>query len=472
MGLSHKRLAFFYALIGLVIVLFFITIPVGQNVDRSNPLVIGTFMLNGLVWTVMLIRSLTEHPYSSQIIHWFFCLFFFFFAALLQYLNGAFPWVGYLSDDTVLYGNIVTLVWTVFFILGTKVKSKHILNIRGISGFTQKKLPLDCGAAMTVSMCICGFIAIYSIATTGFVNLLSRATSATSWSDNSSIGMLIGHSTRAFCVISSLFSAHVIRKTGRFKIRGLIILACLLITSFPTGIERYAMASIFGALFLTFFPSLKRNNFFIAAFMLGFVVILPFLNAFRRVSFVDVDILASLVDAVKNIPTAWLAGDYDAFTTLCMAIEYVQRLGSTMFMQLVGVLVFFVPRTFWPSKPVGSGYTVARASGMSFTNISMPLPGEGYINFGLAGVVLFAFLIGFIVSNFDNAYWSVGTEDSTRTIDLIYPLVMLMFFFISRGDLLSSWAYTFANIVIWIVFCLMVEILSHVRLISAPGGQK
>ena len=242
-----------------------------------------------------------------------------------------------------------------------------------------------------------------------------------------------------------------------------VIIMCLLLTSFPTGIARYAMASIYGALFLTLFPQLKKNNFFIVAFMIGFVIILPFLNSFRRTAFEDVNILLNLLKAVKNIPVAWLAADYDAFTTMCMALEYVWAHGVTFFRQLLGVVLFFIPRAFWPSKPVGSGHTVAIASGMMFSNISMPLPGEGYINFGIIGVILFAFVTGYLTKSLDRAFWLAGAADESRNIDLVYPVIMLMFFFICRGDLLSSWAYAVANIVVWVLFCQMVEVLSHLK---------
>lgn len=463
MGISKKRMTFIYVLMGVIIALAFFTIPI-INAVSLNPLVILMFMVNAVLWVTMLCRSLVIHPYSLQIIHWFFFLFFFFFAALIQYMNRAFPWVGMLSDETVLFGNIIALVWSVFFILGGKIKVNNKCPINAIKKFSQKQIPLDCGIAMVVIMIICVLIATYSIATTGFVNLLARSTANTSWSDNSSIDMVFSHATRAFCTFSALFSVHIVRKTGRFRFRAVIILICLLITAFPTGVARYAMASIYGALFITLFPSLKKNRFFIIVFMVGFVVVLPFLNSFRNLAFEDVNIILSLKKAVQKIPIAWLAEDYDAFTTMCMAIDQVWHSGISFFYQLLGVILFFVPRTIWPSKPVGSGHTVAKSVGMSFTNISMPLPGEGYLNFGIVGVALFAFFVGFASSRFDKSFWITGPSDESRNIDLIYPVIMLMFFFICRGDLLSSWAYTFANLFVWFLFCQLVNGLSHLKM--------
>lgn len=465
MGITRKRLAFIYVLIGIFIALFFVTIPVG-NKSGLNPFIMLTFLINGTLWLVMLGKSLIERAFSFQIMHWFFLLFFFFFAALLQYASKAFPWVGRLSDDTVLYGNIIALVWSLFFIFGGAAVPKH----RAINKttFTQSALALNSSTVMTVVAGICVLIATYDVATTGFVNLLARATAVRGRDiESSSLRLLMDHSTRAFCAISALYAVHVVRHTHKYKFRALVILACLLINSFPTALSRYAMASIYGAFLLTLFPKLKNNRFFIFAFMVGFIVVLPFLNAFRLTAFEDVNIIRSLLNAIRGIPTAWLAGDYDAFTMMCLATEYVQLRGVTWFRQLLGAILFFVPRVLWPAKPTGSGGIAGAALGLSFLNISMPLPGEGYMNCGLLGVILFAFAIGYVTSRIDRAYWvGDGYGDEVRSIELIYPLAMLMFFFICRGDLLSSWAYTFANIAIWVVFCFLVNGLSLVKCFS------
>ena len=47
----------------------------------------------------------------------------------------------------------------------------------------------------------------------------------------------------------------------------------------------------------------------------------------------------------------------------------------------------------------------------------------------------------------DNCYWYRDKEDDRR-IDVVYPVTMMMFFFMCRGDLLSSVAYMVAYIVV------------------------
>ena len=148
----------------------------------------------------------------------------------------------------------------------------------------------------------------------------------------------------------------------------------------------------------------------------------------------------------------WLAGDYDAYTMLTLAIDYVSTRGTTWMRQLVGVIFFWMPRAIWKNKPVGSGYFIAEQLGWSFKNLSCPLPGEAYINLGFIGILLFAISIGKIMKFLDNCYWCRDNEDNRR-IDVLYPVIMMLFFFMCRGDLLSSAAYMVAYIVVGYIMC-------------------
>jgi oligosaccharide repeat unit polymerase len=105
----------------------------------------------------------------------------------------------------------------------------------------------------------------------------------------------------------------------------------------------------------------------------------------------------------------------------------------------------------WPNKPYGSGSYMGQSLNWSFTNISCPLPGEAYINFGIFGIILFGVVFGFISKLMDRFYWE-KTSDTRTKFDILYAIMLMMFFFMLRGDLLSSWAYFLAFVFIWGVF--------------------
>jgi oligosaccharide repeat unit polymerase len=109
--------------------------------------------------------------------------------------------------------------------------------------------------------------------------------------------------------------------------------------------------------------------------------------------------------------------------------------------QLIGTIFFFIPRSIWPNKPTGSGSTLADMNGQPFGNISMPYIAEGYINFGIFGVILFMFFLGYILNTFDTFFWN-NKKNKTTLFNVYYTILIGLIFFIMRGDMLSSISYT------------------------------
>jgi len=65
----------------------------------------------------------------------------------------------------------------------------------------------------------------------------------------------------------------------------------------------------------------------------------------------------------------------------------------------------------------------------------MPFPAEGYINFGIIGILLFAFILSLISKITDNWY-------KYNDLRLFFSLfVCFHMVFMLRGDLMSSFAY-------------------------------
>lgn len=455
-----KQLLKVYSLIALLVMLvsmLFIAIP-WENVPTKDLAVMATFILNGTVWGFLLFYELTKRAYSLLIIHWLFCFLFFFCIAFAQYMYGVFPWVALRSDELLLQINFLLLVWTLFVWIGYRItfsrkRNKHLTVpdtfqvpgwlVAGLTGFTLIN-------------------AIYRVATVGFSALLARGTASVSYGiESSSAGLFVGHTLQAISFFAAIFSFTFYKQKHKGLLWVGITLLCLLVSYFPTALSRHAAAAIYGGLMLTMFMPLRKSRVFIALLLAGFLVILPFLNAFRGVSFAEVDMLEAVQRVFNHLADDWLAGDYDAYAMLTLIWEHVQCNGITWGLQLLGVFLFWVPRTWWVAKPMGTGAFVSTQLGWQFTNLSAPLPAEALINFGW-GYVLFAIILGGLMGKLDGIYWTNldVTEKTVRKYDLLYPVLIMFFFFMNRGDLLSSTAYMMAYVGVWFV---LVRCCKHVN---------
>ncbi|WP_413854063.1 hypothetical protein [Candidatus Ruminimicrobium bovinum] len=290
--------------------------------------------------------------------------------------------------------------------------------------------------------------------------MFSRATSGISYSENSSITLLLGkilQSISYFAVIFSFINKKLNKKGSIFVF---ISSLSLLISFFPTSLARNTTGVIYLGLLLTLSKTLKTNKLFIILFLGAFLILFPFLNAFRNISFYNVSITQSILNVFNNLSIVWLAGDYDAYTMLNLVIDYIHINSITFGYQLLGVVLFFIPRIFWMSKPIGSGAFIAENYNWNFTNVSCPLPAESLINFGFIGLIIFGILIGFIAKKLDLFYWE-NIDISGKQInnfELIYPVILMFFFFMCRGDLLSSTAYMMAYIFVWFILIKILNI--------------
>ena len=72
---------------------------------------------------------------------------------------------------------------------------------------------------------------------------------------------------------------------------------------------------------------------------------------------------------------------------------------------------------------------------------------EGYINFGIMGVILFMLILGITLSKIDKIFWHNSSLNPFSAHSILYKLILEWFFFVMRGDLLSSFAYTIGLII-------------------------
>lgn len=240
--------------------------------------------------------------------------------------------------------------------------------------------------------------------------------------------LIIGNFLRPLSVVIYLIAY----KLKANKIELLILFIFMLLSAFPTSMPRFSAAAMYIPVMLTFFPLFRKGFIFI--FVIGLLVVFPFLNNFRY--------LTSNSNIEFGIDfEMFLEAHFDAYSNF---VHILANDISTFGYQLLGSLLFWVPRSIWPSKPVGSGAFLSEEVNLDWANISCCYFAEGYINFRFLGILIFTIIIAWICASFDKVYWKFNRKVQKQNcfFELIYFLLLGLMFFILRGDLMSSLAFT------------------------------
>jgi hypothetical protein len=125
-------------------------------------------------------------------------------------------------------------------------------------------------------------------------------------------------------------------------------------------------------------------------------------------------------------------GDFDSFAQFASGIKLTDNDLFPYFQQILGSILFFVPRSIWDSKPRDTGVEIANALSLKFQNISAPWILEAYSNARLLGLILTSIFVGFYLSKYD-----LGSLDNLRSW-LLGSVLTGVLFILLRGSLLQA----------------------------------
>ena len=481
---------------------------------QTDWFVILSFCINILVFIFQLMLSLWARPFGLDFLFWLFNLFFFGFAPLLQYATNVYAWDLKPETHQIWQTNLLVLLWSFAYMVGRlfadhyhrkgwhaskvsltkrfgliinsylikfaiwleqcsvwkringsiakigpslerKIQDCHNKKendfgekiLTGVSILYQKLLARDrLTKVMDCMLVVSVLITIFHIGKIGFWNLFSRATA------NLAVGgqtatLLFTHIMKNTVLFVAAF--HVVRAVAKKRLNGrtVVALLCLLISCFPTALPRNMMASFYAGLLILLIPQTRKGRWYALLIVGGLILLFPAVEIFRNMySMENVDVGALLAHSFN---TTYLGGHYDAHQNTVSAFNYVSEFGITWGRQMLGALLYFVPRALWPGKPIGTGAMLMQElNQFYFSNVSASLMLEGYINFGIIGVFLFGIIVGFAACTVDRAYWK--EKRRWALIRVIYPFTIFQFFFMLRGDMMSSWAYLSAQVVVGI----------------------
>jgi hypothetical protein len=140
---------------------------------------------------------------------------------------------------------------------------------------------------------------------------------------------------------------------------------------------------------------------------------------------------------------------FDAATMIVDKTRSVSdyRLGATF----EDLLWFYIPRQWWPDKPVSFGYSFAPEffPGASLTASYAPsMVGELYLNFGVIGVVFGFYLFGIVLRACYDAFASRKTQLAT----VVYTIVLFRLTNIIEGPITTHIEFLLAEVLPVVVF--------------------
>ena len=401
--------------------------------------VIISFIIVGMLSLISILKC--KRAFSLNKTYWYFVLIFFFIAPFIQYLTNNDVW-GYrfhISNIYYLKTNIIVILSEILHMylyhLNNKIGlDKNSENINFINNGI-KKSSIRTELLLTFLSLMCLIVLIKNV---GFINLFSRTTNSTELSENSMFNTIF---TCFIKVIPVYVFTYIYSIKNKNSILSIINLVFIVIMNFPTSTTRFWMGAIYIGIVLKCYVERRistRKRIYDIILLLTFTIIFPISYSFK---FHSIDYFFDNGIKLEDLSSSYNTVDYDAYSIFARSYKHVDENGPVFGKQLIGTILFFVPRSIWKSKPFATGAFIAEAQGQKFTNISCPLLAEGMVNFGLIGSVVFEVIFTIICKKLDDSYWSLQT--SNRYLKYLYPYLVGLLLFYLRGALHHAVVYTF-----------------------------
>lgn len=411
-----------------------------------------TFFINFIIVVFGILKS--ELPLSLNKINWYFFLIFLIIIPFYQLSSGYAPRNMYLTEYEIIFTNILITLWCIGYYISYNFKSSDIkLRTRKNSSIPKRK---SFYYLLLISSVIC---LTYAIATFGFENLFIRDAAE---SDEGTFAILIFFLLRAPPAFSlSIFLWTIKKKVWVFHKQQMYLMTLVLtvitfILNYPVSLSRFLIGAVYLGLIVSGFNiNLFKGKRFDILLILSIVVIFPIMYAFKMYTLEQI-LSPGYTLEINNYNSV----DFDAYQMIGRTIRFVERYGYQFGGQLRSVLLFFIPRDFMNIKGDPSGELVATIQNVSFTNLSSPIVAEGFIDFGVLGVFLYAFIFGKIAKFFDfKTYELMNDSKNIYFVEIVFSFLIGFFVYIYRGALQP----TFLRLMGFYLFLMVIYMASRFR---------
>jgi hypothetical protein len=166
----------------------------------------------------------------------------------------------------------------------------------------------------------------------------------------------------------------------------------------PLVHARYQLAGL--AFFAVDYMFYGKKTKLLAVLLVAGVLAAPIFQSFRYELSDNKDNLGTVDN--KLFGKTFLSMDYDAYAVSCYTMLTVDNDGIAWGSNVLGAVLFFVPRALWPEKPPQTSWvifeTIDHTRNPGTNNLSTPLMAEGYYAFGWIGALLTSVLYWWFIS--------------------------------------------------------------------------
>ena len=423
----------------------------------TTPIIWSSFFVNFLLITSIAYYHLNIEKAFSPFLTSFiiFNYLFFFLAPVFQIsamndLNFRFPNDFAFNTSSVVFANLLILIFNIVFIFSYLYFKDKKLG-KNKEQAKEVNFKYNTPLAILVLLAVCVAIAVFN-----YDYLLKDISESVYIIKDESTSLLLLKKKFLFftplggivLTLKHLQMTNKINSNTFFVVLSLVIFIVLLFFFKNIFTEkRNTLGPIYIALIYLFFPKLLNSNakFFLFMF-LSMVIIFPLSSTLTHIDasleqiFVKPSLIYESFLRFGTISGAFESLHYDAFSNIMATAEYVKLYGLSWGYQLLGVCLFFVPRSLWTTKPLSTGELIGNhlfdTTPRNFTNLSNSVVSEGFINFGFIGIVVLAIVLAYFIVKF--IIWH-RSEDCLKQFIAFYFAVHLMF--LLRGDLTNGFSY-------------------------------
>lgn len=437
-----------------------------ERASNADPMVVVVLWFNAIVILLALGFEIGRRPYSLHVMHLVAMFLFLGASSLFQYSRGYLGVPGSIvgMDRHILPAALAPTLWLAGYLVAYEGRRFIGGPVRG--GLIERPLTSNrvmlLGLFAIVGLAYLGVAGLIGVTTRGaaeanlqdFARDLAIGTGATAY--GRTFYILTYNLARALPCVALLSALLLVAADRRKRTSVMYLLIAVLgvgtmIVNNPFAASRMFLTSTLIALMAPFVLMRFRTAWLLVIGISAGLAILPGIGNTRNS--LDFDEALDYLQLVSPIDYLALNSDVDSLGMTVLCQQWIDQFGLTWGRQLLGGILFWVPRAIWRDKPIATGAMVTEDLGFDFTNLAPPITAEALINFGLPGTFLFGIAFGLILARLDAIYWSPSRPTGPgerRIIDAIYPFLLVCITFFTRGDLLASMTFT-VSYVAWIV---------------------